>query len=41
MKKTNSSGLCMGPRVHALFELFTLGFVETLYGNEKRKRKHD
>jgi len=26
----------MRPRVHATFELFTLGFVVTLVGNEKR-----
>jgi len=25
----------MRPRVHATFELFTLGFVVTLVGNEK------
>ena len=32
-----SSGLCMRPRVHATFKLFTLGFVVTLLEMKKTK----
>jgi len=38
-KKITSSGLCMRPRVHATFKLFTLGFVVTLLEMKKEKRK--
>ena len=38
-KKITSSGLCMRPRVHATFKLFTLGFVVTLLEMKKEKEK--
>jgi hypothetical protein len=38
-KKITSSGLCMRPRVHATFKLFTLGFVVTLLEMKKKKEK--
>ena len=34
-----SSGLCMPPREHATFKLFTLGFVVTLWKWIRKKRK--
>ena len=35
-----SSGLCIWPRVHATFKLFTLGFVVTLLEMKKEKKKN-
>ena len=38
-KKITSSGLCMWPRVHATFKLFTLDFVVILLEMKKEKEK--